>query len=84
MCVEFSYHMYGENIGRLEVWQSTRQSRPFFDKRGDQGDEWSTIQTDIELDDEETVSAGYIYNYFQSGRSVLVTYMATFSLDGQC
>ena len=43
-CMKFSYHMYGGNIGDLNVYAGNTK---IFSKSGDQGNQWVNVETSI-------------------------------------
>ena len=54
ICVQFDYHMNGNNIGELKVFDSeTGAEDAQFEKRGSQEDEWlhAAVTMDIDRDD---------------------------------
>ena len=48
-CLSFWYHMFGNNIGTLEVHQQIKggNKQRLFNISGDQGDQWSQAQVQI-------------------------------------
>ena len=43
-CMKFSYHMYGADIGHLNVYANNQK---IFSKSGDQGNQWVNVETPI-------------------------------------
>ena len=43
-CFKFSYHMYGEDIGSLNIFA---KNQTIFSKFGNQGNQWVSVQTPI-------------------------------------
>ncbi len=62
ICVRFDYFMGGFNIGRLTVYDSTREWEDrVFDKTGHQGNDWiSTQETLLEFRDDSKVHSLFI------------------------
>ena len=56
ICVEFSYHMYGDDIGELKAYSSgDGESRAFFDKSGPDGNQWERASETINIDTDDKV-----------------------------
>ena len=48
LCLQFWYHMHGEEIGSLNIYIQTRSSETkVWSQQGDQGDHWIFAQTPI-------------------------------------
>jgi hypothetical protein len=61
-CLRFSYHMYGADIGSLEVYQKTSGSlSQLLTKSGDHGNQWKKAEVQITNGNSYSVSA---YNFF--------------------
>ena len=43
-CMNFSYHMYGSDIGSLNIFANNQR---IFSKSGNQGNQWVSLQTPI-------------------------------------
>jgi hypothetical protein len=43
-CMKFSYHMYGGNIGDLNIYANNKK---IFSKSGEQGNRWVGVETPI-------------------------------------
>ena len=49
-CVQFEYHMYGDDIGELIVYMESRgENSPFFERSGDRGEEWLHSKADVDM-----------------------------------
>ena len=58
ICLEFSYHMYGDSVGELEVFMVSGSDSPsrFFSREGDQGDEWQDTSHQLDINRDDLVS----------------------------
>ncbi len=49
ICVQFDYFMGGSRVGRLTVYDSTREGEDrVFDKTGHQGKKWTSAQETLQ------------------------------------
>ena len=56
VCVQFDYHMYGEDVGELKVFTTDDgESNDFFSEEGDKGDSWIHVTKEVSLRSKDQV-----------------------------
>jgi hypothetical protein len=57
ICVSFDYHMYGNAMGSLSVYKSSRLNEsPIFSKTRDQGNQWQRAEAEVVINNEKVKS----------------------------
>ncbi len=54
VCVRFAYHMWGQNMGRLQVWTSA-EGDPVWEKAADQRNTWHSAAVNARIERGEAV-----------------------------